>query len=143
MHWFLFFCCVPSVVIMTNLAPSHWVYFFMGWPFSLRLYFMLWNLEYGNFKFLLFWTFDQLVVLFMPNYSMLLSSRHIKHWLEMASAFNVTATSFWWGLNKRFNFLWRRSNHWDGSWEKRVACLMGSVLFSSNLVTLDFFRSFL
>lgn len=72
----------------------------------------------------------------MPNNAVLLRSKYIKLFLMLY----VTGSSFWWGLNKRFNFLWRRSNHWGGWWEKRVACLMGSVLFSSNLIALNFVK---
>jgi len=95
--------------------------FFRAWSFSVPIYF----------------------VLLMPNYTMLLRNKYVKHWLEIASKILILYLCHnkqLWGLNKRFNFLWRRSNHWDGWWEKRVDCLMGFVLFSSNLITLDFVR---
>jgi len=33
----------------------------------------------------IFCCFDKLVILFTPNYAMLLRTIHIKHWFEMAS----------------------------------------------------------
>ena len=101
---------------------------------------LLYNREYGNFKFC---CVDQSNLLLMQNHAMLSRNKYIKHWVEIAYKFlmlYLIASSFWWGLNERFNLLWRRSNHWDGRWEKKVDCLMWFVLFSSNLITLDFVR---